>query len=248
MADLLLTIKELTDRYTFFFPEKFIREIGVNYQDDLEERQRYTIDNLIDKYYNVITEYLSENNFESIIIGSSEGAFILPVLYERLNSPKITALISDSGGGGLTRYEQYQIRYEKLLANDKSYASLTEDERERELQYFEKRMLIFKEEPYPESIDFIDDHPKAMTYRWVSSMMRLRLFDYYKNIGIPILFIHGELDTDVPVETIRFIENNLLDKPFDYIYYPEGIHGITTRRQYSDRQRDISQWILKVDQ
>jgi len=248
MADLLLSTKDLTSRYTFFFPEKFDRKIGVDYRDDINEWQRYTLDNLIDNYYNVISEYLSVNNYESIIIiGSSEGATVLPILYDRLNNPNIKALISFAGGGGLSRYDQYQVTFNKLLANDRAFGSLTEDERNINFHYFETRLSIYKTEPYPDSPEFIDDHPESMTYRYVSSGMRLKLFEYYEKINIPILFMHGELDTNVPVETTRYIETSLPDKPFEYIYYPNNAHGTETRRQYRDIQGDIIRWVLEID-
>jgi hypothetical protein len=74
-------LQVLQDRYTIFIPEKFNREPGnKDYFDDLDERERYT--------------------FESIVIlGQSEGALILPVLYHQIDVANISLLVSVAGGG-----------------------------------------------------------------------------------------------------------------------------------------------------
>jgi pimeloyl-ACP methyl ester carboxylesterase len=91
-------VMPLRDRYTIFVVEKFDREIGGFYINNIAERERYTIDNLLDNYASVINEYLAQNNFESIVIaGQSEGAILLPILYSRLDNPAITALIANGG-------------------------------------------------------------------------------------------------------------------------------------------------------
>ena len=250
LIDALLAITELTEKYTFFVPEKFYREIGVLYGLIPEERQRYTIDNLIDNYYEVISEYLSQNNFESIIIyGASEGAFILPVLYSRLNNWNITALISDSGGGWLTYSEQQQVLLVKLLRNEKSFASHPASKEEHILlrNYYETWVQTFQarqpSEPQ-DSIDFFLNSP--MTYKWFSSIIKLRLSDYYEKIDIPVLFIHGNMDIDVPVETTKYLENNLKHKQFDYRYYADMTHNQIEKQEYLP-QKDIIEWILKID-
>ncbi|MCL2215165.1 MAG: alpha/beta hydrolase [Treponema sp.] len=247
LIDVFLAVKELTDRYTFFVPEKFEREIGVLYGLDTEERHRYTIGNLLDNYYKVISEYLSQNNYESIIIyGASEGAFILPLLYTRLNNHNIKALVSDSGGGGLAYFEQQQVLLAKLLKNEKSFSSLSLSKEDRtNLQYYyETWIQAFQTQAYSDSIDFFLNSP--MTYKWFDSIVQLRLFEYYERISIPILFIHGNLDTDVPVETTQYIENNLPFKPFDFCYYPEMTHNQIKQQEYLP-QNDIIKWISKIN-
>jgi len=246
IIDALLAVTELKERYTFFIPEKFNRENGVFYGLDTEERKRYTIDNILDNYCNVISEYLSQNNFKSVIIyGVSEGAFILPLLYKRLNIPDIKALVSDAGGGGLTYYEQQRVLLEKLLKNDKSFASVTSKEERMNLQnYYETWIQTFHNQASHDSIDFFLFSP--MTYRWFDSITQLRLIDYYENINIPILFIHGNSDIDIPVETTQYMEKNFPGKQFDFYYYPEMTH-IQIKQQVYLPQKDITEWVLSTD-
>jgi len=247
LIDVLLEIKELNERYTFFIPEKFNREIGALYGLDAEERRRYTINNLLDNYYDVIREYLAANNFKSIVIyGTGEGAFILPVLFTRLENHNITALISDAGGGGLSYFEQQKVLQAKLLANDKSFAQISalKEDRLNLINYYETWMRTFQAQPAGNSDEFFRDSP--MTYRWFNSIIQLRLYEYYEKINIPVLFIHGNSDTTVPVETTQYIENNLPGKPFNFYYYAEMTHNQIKQQQYQP-QKDITEWVLKTD-
>ena len=63
------------------------------------------------------------------------------------------------------------------------------------------------------------------------------------NIEIPVLFIHGEMDVNIPVESTRYVENNLPNKPFDYIYYPEMAHGPRTTEELNGLRNDIKEWL-----
>jgi dipeptidyl aminopeptidase/acylaminoacyl peptidase len=65
------------------------------------------------------------------------------------------------------------------------------------------------------------------------------------NINIPVLFLHGELDRNVSVESTRYVEDNLPDKPFDYIYYPEMAHGPATGKDLIRLRKDIKDWLIK---
>jgi len=247
IIDVLLEIPKLSERYTFFVPEKYNREIGDLYGLDIEERERYTIDTLIDNYYDVISEYLSQNNFESIIIyGASEGAFVMPVLYSRLNNKNIKALISDSGGGGLNYTEQQNILLAKFLRNERTFSTLTisKEERSNLQNFYETWIETFQTPRYSGSTDFFLNSP--MTYKYFFSISQLNLIEYYKRINIPVMFIHGNMDTEVPVETTQYIQANLTDKPFDFFYYSDMTH-LQIKRQIYVPEKDITEWILRAD-
>ena len=67
--------------------------------------------------------------------------------------------------------------------------------------------------------------------------------EFYREINIPVLFLHGEWDLNVPVESTRYVEENLPDKPFTYRYYPEMYHWPENYGEFAAWRRDISAWL-----
>ena len=232
----------LNIEYNLFIPERFNWEVGLYYLYSVNARERYTVDNLLINYMEVIDEYLLLNDYDFIaVIGSSEGAMIFPELYFNLAEfEKINAFISLSYGG-LSRFEQYETAYNKILSKEKPFI-LPDNEASNVMEEIKLLLSEYREEPYPDSTERIDE----ITERWHSSMMFRRPFDYYKNMEIPILFIHGEMDWNVPVESTKYVEVNLPDKPFDFIYYPEMEHRHTVS-ELLITLKDMSDWLLKVD-
>ncbi|MCL2007905.1 MAG: alpha/beta hydrolase [Treponema sp.] len=243
-------LSRVRDRYSIFAVEKFNREIGVNYFDSMEEREHYTIDNLLKNYYMVISEYISQNEFESIIIlGHSEGAYILPLLYSRLNNPNIKALISSGGGGGLTFFESQKILLDKNITETDDFSTFNAlDEKQREVILSAALLLLYETAPFPDfPIPAGGADNLEMTFRWFNSIMHLELYDYYREIDIPILFLHGKLDNVVAIETTQYIETNLPNKPFYFNYFDDIGHSLTTMLELLQWQRVITNWLIEID-
>jgi pimeloyl-ACP methyl ester carboxylesterase len=203
-------LQVLRDRYTFFIPEKFGRQPGFEYSGDMEDRAKYTADNLLACYLESINEYLVEHSFSSIVlIGSSEGGILLPLIYEGMNNKDlVTAMVSISYGG-LSLFECYRI-----LANDS--VGLPEGYKEMYLfltYYFNPESGEFKDR------DTFEEDVYGFTFRWFNSFKNIRPFDYYKNINIPVLFVHGETDYNIPVHSTIYLQQNLPEKPFTYKYF-----------------------------
>ena len=246
--ELFLYSSAIYDRYTIFIPEKFNREAGWDYIANMEERENYTIDNLIINYYEVITEYLSMNNFETIIIaGYSEGAAILPVLYLYFDNPNIKYLISYAGGG-LSYYERTQISLAKLYADEYPFSLLYENSRNGWRGIYENVINYWKTEPFPDSTRNVTGVvDRQVTFKYLNSLIHLKPIQYYEDIFIPVLFLHGEWDMRVDVDSTRYVEANLPQKPFSYIYYPEQLHFPRRETEADEIHRDIAAWLLKVD-
>jgi esterase/lipase len=233
-------LQVLRDEYTFFIPEKFKRQPGMLYEEDMEDRANYTVNNLLDCYIESINGYLVEHSFSSIIlIGTSEGAALLPLIYERMNNrARVKALVSISFGG-FSLYESYQILSESLMVPQEYkdiYSHIVEV-----YEYFED---------YKTKNDEITISTEALfyglNYRWYDSFMGLRPFDYYKNIDIPVLFVHGENDINVPVDSTIFIQENLPEKPFTYKYF-SWAHQPEKRSHFLAERNEIAQWIKEID-
>jgi len=133
--------------------------------------------------------------------------------------------------GGLSMYESYLISAEKKDVPD------------------------FWKEAYSQSINIhenlkdysesIETTPLDLVYRQMASFMDIRPFDYYKNINIPILFIHGNKDMNIAVESTIYIQKNLPDKPFEFIYYNMG-HIPMEEAEKIRFRNDIAKWIRKI--
>jgi len=207
-------------------------QIGRFYQYNTEMRRNYTLTNLVQSYSLVINSYLNEREFSSvIIIGHSEGASLLPLIYnEIIKKDKITGMVAISYGG-LSVYEQVNI-----LAN--SNLNMPDYYREACQNINDLKREI---ELYPNSLGEI----MGYTYRWWNGFLNYRPYDYYSNINIPILFIHGRQDIIVPVESTEYIQNNLREKPFDYEYLENADHIFSSVESKRELERIIYNWYME---
>jgi pimeloyl-ACP methyl ester carboxylesterase len=233
-------LQVLGDKYTFFIPEKFKRQPGMIYDKDMEDRANYTANNLLDCYIESINGYLAEHSFSSIIlIGSSEGAALLPMVYERMNNKDMVKALVSISFGGYSLYESYQILSESPEVPQETknmYKHILEVyEYIEELKTKNNEMTISTEELF-----------YGLNYRWFDSFMGLRPFDYYKNINIPVLFVHGDNDINIPVESTIFIQENLQEKPFTYKYF-RWAHQPQKRSHVFAERDEIAEWIENID-
>lgn len=222
----------LREEYTILVPEKLARMAGKNHFDDMDDRANYTSENLIDCYKTILNLYLNEKNYSSIVlIGNSESGILLPLIYESILKKDLVKGMVSIAGGGLSLYENMEILSTSKVTpkNWKNgYLGMIELYRENDFQY----------------LDSITEGFSGMSLRWFNSMMNIRPFEYYKNINIPILFVHGKKDYNVPVESTEYIENNLSGKPFIYLYYENMDHS-PTYSQTIQLRNDVAEWVKK---
>jgi esterase/lipase len=191
----------LSEQYTIFVPEKFNWRIGVDYFNNMTERECYTADNLLKCYTNIINEYLKSHNFDSIaIMGVSEGAILLPLLYNNIVNTKVSSLIS-LFGGGLSIHED-MVLLENLHSTPNSWK-----------RFYKKILTTYQSKPYSVSIK---EGYLGMPLKFWSSIIDILPFEYYKHINIPVLFIQGKRDYRIPKESTEYIQTNLPGKPFIY--------------------------------
>jgi pimeloyl-ACP methyl ester carboxylesterase len=229
---------EFKEEFTILVPEKFNRDPSdpnrnpnpkeEYYEYDNAAREKYTVDNLADRNAEIINQYLAENNYSTVIIvGGSEGACVLPLVYENIkNKQDISGLISIAYGG-LSMYEQMKIFADSPLKSQ--YSSW-------ELQKLD--MIKECNDLHPNSID----EQFGVAY----GFFNYKPFDDYKNIDIPVLFIHGELDGNVPVESTRYIQENLPENPFEYIYLAHSSHTFISRKDRKEALSKARAWINRL--
>ena len=224
--------------YSLFMPEKFDWGGGRNRFLDIKDRERYTYDNLNANYAGVIKEYLSQNDYETIIIlGHSEGGFLAPELYFLLEDYTISALISIGAGGLSSPADITAARYGSSL-DDESFKN--------NIDTYNQFLATYSGERYAEAPDEViprrpGDYFLPLIYLY--SQQARRPFELYKKINIPVLFIHGQFDGGVNVASTKYVEENLPDKHFDYIYYPTSRQYPRTVRQLETMRTDIANWL-----
>ena len=228
----------LYSEYSIFVPEKFHWGRHIRPFWDIKNREKYTFDNLIVNYAGVIKEYLSQNDYETIIIaGHSEGGIIAPELYSYLNEFSISAIISSGAGGLVSPVDISSARRGIPLADEtiKQY-----------LNAYNQYLAAYSGDGYaqaPDEIHFRRTGEVFIPLIYSYSQQARRPFEFYKDINIPVLFIHGLLDTFVSPVSTRYVEQNLPDKPFTYIYYPDSQHYPTTVAELERMRTDIADWL-----
>jgi len=221
----------LRDEYTILVPEKLNRIVGKDHFDDMDDRSNYYSDKLIDCYKIILNAYLDGKNYSSIIlIGISESAILLPLIYENIIKKELVKGMVSIVGGGLSLYENMEILSTSQTTPNNwknGYLDMIRLYQENDLKY-------------PDSIT---DGFNGMSFRWYNSFMNIRPYEYYKKINFPILFVHGRKDYRIPIESTEYIENNLPEKPFNYLYYQNMEHSPNTYSQILRLREDIVKWI-----
>jgi esterase/lipase len=216
--------------------EKLNFEFGKNYEYDINFRRTYTLENLIKSYSETINKYLSENSYSKVVLlGCSEGACVLPRVFKNISNKNMISGMVSMEYGGLSRYQQL-----KILANSqlKGINDLTK-EVFNNIDLYKKDINL-----YPNSIGTFVAYP----YAWWNSILDYMPFNDYKEINIPVLFIHGELDINVPVESTKYIQDNLQNKPFEYLIYPDADHGsfMYSEKTFYDLVTRSREWLKKL--
>lgn len=223
-------LQTLGDEYTILIPEKLNRLPGNVHYNDMHDRAAYTIDNIVDGYVGSINGYISENEPQMIfLVGISEGAAILPEVYNRIiDKNRIRGMVS-YGFGGLSLIESYEIilKYD-FLPDDAKYT-------------YSHIISTFSQESTDLPLSYKEDY-FSVTYRYLNSFLFIRPVEAYKNMDIPILFLHGKKDINTAVESTQYIQRNLPQDKFEYIYY-DWAHAPGNYFEIIKFRNDISNWI-----
>jgi hypothetical protein len=222
----------LREKYTILVPEKLNRMIGENHFDDMNDRSNYTAENLVDCYEKILNSYLEKNNFTTVIlIGASESAILLPLVYERIIKKDIVKGMISFAGGGLSLYEDMEI----LSTSNVTPSSWKSG-------YLEM-IKLYQDNDF-NYLDSITEGFNGMSFRWYNSFINIRPYEYYANLNILILFIHGRKDYKIPIESTKYIEKNLINKSYDFLYYQNMAHGPEMYSQVIKLRKDIVEWIV----
>jgi pimeloyl-ACP methyl ester carboxylesterase len=226
-------IQALRSDHTIIIPEKWDRVPGINYIDDLDARYLYTKENLVESYVSTIDAYINENEYSFIfLVGTSEGAALLPLIYENMSHKNLVRGMVSVAAGGLSIYESYLISLDREDISDFWRNAYTQS--------------IEINENLEEYAESIETTPFGLVYRQIVSFLHYRPFDYFRYIDIPILFIHGVNDMNIAVESTRYVQENLPEKPFEFIYYEDMGHIPMNDSERTRFRNDIARWIRSI--
>ena len=199
-------------RQNGWLPEKFDWSRDTEPFLDIRNREKYTIDNLIVNYASVISEYLSQNNYEKVIIvGHSEGGIIAPELYFLLDDFNISGIIVNGAGGLISPID---------ITSARRGVPLEEETIKQYTISYDNFLATYSGERYAESpteIRIRQTGKEIFSVNYFNSLHKRRPFEFYKDINIPVLFIKGLLDDNNPPISTKYVEQNLPDKPFTFI-------------------------------
>jgi pimeloyl-ACP methyl ester carboxylesterase len=224
--------------YDLLVPEKLNVTIGGVHDRDPSVIEEYTVEQRVAAAAAVIDSFLEGEDYETVVIlGISEGAFIIPKLYRSLRNPDAITSLVLWGAGGLSQYEEFVLLAESDVPMPPEWRAM----------YEEIESLAEEIQADPESTEKeYFGHP----YRRWSSFLWYRPIDDLVEVDIPILILHGALDNNSPVETARYVEAVFADcgkTNLTYYEYAEMPHGPETREQSDRLFGDLRAWLREKE-
>jgi len=184
----------------------------------------------------VINEYLKsvDPSTPVILVGGSEGGDIASVIASK--DKRVTHLILLGSGGGLSQETELKI----LLKNNPGYLGLNSQE--------ELYLNIDKIYSSADDMKIWAGHP----YRRWKSYLRDSSIIYLQNLNIPIALLHGDADSNVPVESARELKKYFeTNGKFNltYIEYKNVDHRFYDVKKnnsvYPRLEVDLINWLYK---
>ncbi|WP_156888474.1 alpha/beta hydrolase [Spirochaeta cellobiosiphila] len=219
------------ENYNILLPEKLTYEPGRDYADANRFLPQDTVEDMGQSYALKIDNFLQDKQYEYIVLlGTSEGGALLPYIYAHIENRKLIDRLVIWSGGGLSQLKEFQILGDSPVPMPKEFRD----------QYRTVDTLVKLIEADPEATNlFYLGRP----YIHWKSYFKYEPIEYLKEINIPVLFLHGELDWSTPVESTRFVEESHLSKLFDFIYYPQMEHGPSSYEELEKIMGDIDKWL-----
>lgn len=228
LQNLLLSI------FDILVPEKKNVKMGKNHREEKKIVENYTLEQRVSTAALVIDKYLQQNEYEHIIlVGFSEGGYILPKLYLNLKNKKEISGLVPLACGGLSQYESFKILKDKNYPYSEGFR--------KDLNRIEEVEKDIKKHP-----DSINRKYLGLPYKRWSSFMFYRPLDDLVKIDIPILMIHGTEDMMSPVESSRRVKTEfekLRKENLSYIEYKDKDHGFNG--EFRIIIEDIKNWFLE---
>lgn len=221
--------------YRIAIPEKLFIGIGENHSTDSAFLKKYTVDNLVKSYCKSIDAYLAKHSeYENVyIIGASEGGLLLPKVYAELNQRERIKKAIVIGAGGLDQYECFRILAKSSIEMPEKYRNECKKVDE----------IVNEINTDPESIE--KQYMGWPYLRW-NSFFKYRPYEYYSAIKIPVLFYQGRLDWSSPIESVEYLQKNILNTNFEYRYIDTMGHiPAFDDEEMKQFIKELNDWLMK---
>lgn len=178
------------------------------------------------------------------LAGGSEGGVVASLLAPLV--PEASTLTILATGGGLTMGEELLLLTEKQMKNQ----GTSPEQIQATLNEMKSKFAEIFANPTPNQEWLSDGKTARNTYKWWSSILKLRLEHSLLTLTIPIYLVHGTADTSTPIESA-----DLLAKAFNtsgktnllYQRYEGLEHNWTDKdgNHHPEVLNDAMMWIIK---
>lgn len=226
--------KYLSPHFDILVPEKMNITLGKDQSDDPKVFEHYTLEERVSSAKLVIDTFLENHEYNNIyLMGVSEGAQILPMVYNKLKAKNKIAKLVVLGSGGLSQYDEFKVLQKSTLPMPHLY-----------------RELLMEADSVMEEIrsnqDIHDKWYAGYPYKRWAGFFPYRPLDDFVKINIPIFLMQGSKDTSAPIESSRIFaaefkrlgKNNLT-----YVEYKNGDHRLNGN--FKVILKSIENWLLK---
>lgn len=225
---------KLLSDFDILVPEKKNIKMGKKHENERRVLENYTLEQRVSTASLVIDEYLENNEYEEVVLlGFSEGGYILPRIYLNLKSRKKISGLAVLSAGGLSQYNSLKTLNEKDYSYPEGYKN--------ELKRLEEVVEDIKQNP-----DTIDKRYLGLPYKRWSSFMFYRPLDDLLKIDIPIFMGQGEMDMMSAVDSARSVKEEFVKmnkENLTYIEYKDKGHGFNG--EFETIIKDIEDWFRK---
>ncbi|WP_371366120.1 hypothetical protein SRRS_06120 [Sporomusa rhizae] len=226
--------KYLSPDFDILVPEKMNINLGKDQTDDPKVFEHYTLEERVAAAQLVIDTFLENHQYNKVyLMGASEGAQILPRVYNTLRTKNKIAKLVVLGSGGLSQYEEFKVLQQSPLPMPEPY-----------------RQLLMEADSVMEAIrsnqDVHDKWYAGYPYKRWAGFFPYRPLDDFVTIDIPIFLIQGTKDISAPIESSRVFaaefkrlgKNNLT-----YVEYKNGDHRLNG--DFKKTLAEIENWLVK---
>ncbi len=222
-----------------FFPavdvlymEKYaIDNDNVFWENNYRQRRIHDISSII---RHVTTEIYKNKLKQVYIVADSEGGVIAPEIAVGL-SDTITYLII-LGAGGYSQSREFEILLEKELKQSTKgmFWQVGISSREQLQQKFD----LIRNKPSHKKFWLGHSHKYWNSYLWYSPEQ------YISRLHIPILYVIGNRDESVPVETVLYLQNKLSSKKNISFYVAPGLDHRFTNQDGNNKINEIIEQVV----